>query len=66
MYFDRFDICAAYYHFAKLAMVNPARRRKALDQLNKLRYRPGLSDRNLATISPNAKAIYMNLVSRYV
>jgi hypothetical protein len=76
---NRFDIAAAYYHFAHCnrwgwfnaldeqehERLNQYCWRKA-HQLARLRYKPGLSNRQLATISPNAKAIYMGLVRRYL
>lgn len=73
MYYNSFDICAAYYHFCNLEVTEYVkdkqafikRQRKALSQLRKLRYKPGPSDRNLATISENAKEIYMNLIRKY-
>lgn len=77
MYFDRFDICAAYYHFA---LTLPAFRgmHYSYDKVSQLqfviaarlelslRYKPGLSDSRLHSMTPNAKAIYMNLVRTHL
>ena len=74
MYFDRFDICAAYYHFADtltfcsnvhhgLSIIYSL---KISRQLTRLKYKPGISDSNLATISDNAKTIYMNLIREWL
>ncbi|WP_416667937.1 hypothetical protein [Egbenema bharatensis] len=73
MHFDRFDIAAAYYHFTQLTIyrgmhydyqtVSHYQLQKAL-QLTALLFKPGLSDRQLLTLSPNAKAIYKHLVQR--
>lgn len=76
MYYDRFDICAAYYHFAyslpyfrgmqyNYSDVLSKGTKYAL-QLNRIRYKPGLSDSNLSTMSKNAKLIYINLVKKHL
>lgn len=65
MYWNRFDICAAYYHYCKLPFKNQSLQNyqwKLLNQIYRLRYRPLLNDRKLATLNPNSKAIYMSLV----
>ncbi|RCJ37863.1 hypothetical protein A6770_13800 [Nostoc minutum NIES-26] len=65
MYWNRFDICAAYYHYCHLPFKNISIQNyqwKLLDQLYRLRYKPLLNDRRLATLNPNSKAIYMSLV----
>lgn len=41
-------------------------KRKWANQLDRLRYTPGLSDSKLATLTPNAKAIYMGLVKKHL
>lgn len=75
MYWDRFDICAAYYHFVCLTIVRS--KHYSLDeiiryqlgvymQLHRLRYKPGLSDSKLSNISDNAKAIYMGLIRKHL
>jgi len=63
-YYDSFDICTAYYHFADLP-IGVKRASKIVNQLERLRYRPGLSASRLHRISPNAKKIYMNLVRKH-
>jgi len=63
-YYDSFDICAAYYHFTDLP-IGVRRASKIMNQLGRLRYHPGTSDSHLHSISPNAKAIYMNLVRKH-
>lgn len=65
MYWNRFDICAAYYHYCHLAFQNTSLQNyqwKLLSQLYRLRYKPLLNDRKLATLNLNSKAIYMSLV----
>jgi hypothetical protein len=75
MEFNRFDICAAYYHFAMLPVRSGLQYKYPSvsywqciyeKRLLAMKYRPGLSDSRLATISPNAKAIYMGLVRKYL
>lgn len=73
MYFDRFDICSAYYHFAELLVTTKQGHAgkaiiRSLEielQLERMQYKAGISDSKLATASDNAKAIYMNLVKQY-
>lgn len=66
-YWDRFDIASAYYHFAMLRLGGFTNYQVAIaEQLDRMRYKPGLSDSKLATISPNAKAIYCRLVHKHV
>ncbi|BAZ47519.1 hypothetical protein NIES4103_01200 [Nostoc sp. NIES-4103] len=65
MYWNRYDICAAYYHYCNLPFKNKSLQNyqwKLLNQIYRLRYKPLLNDRKLATLNPNSKAIYMNLV----
>jgi hypothetical protein len=69
MYWDRFDIASAYYHFADLlakVKIQGRYRIKIVTQLDRLRYRPGLSDSNLATTSENAREIYIALVKKHL
>jgi hypothetical protein len=73
---NRFDICAAYYHFSRNfdpKFTGKMDRKALLDyqyrkyaQLLRMRYRPRLSDSTLATITPEAKCIYMSLVRKYL
>ncbi|KAM3112771.1 hypothetical protein [Phormidesmis sp. 146-33] len=73
MQFNRFDIAAAYYHFTQLTLyrgmpydyqeITQYHLLKAF-QLRAMRYRPGLSESHLRTLSPNAKAIYKCLVHK--
>jgi len=60
-HFDRLDICVAYYHYACICR-NYGEVCAIMDKLDRIRFRPGLSDSKLATISLNAKAIYMQLI----
>lgn len=61
MYWSRFDICAAYYHYACIAKSYYTCAR--IDrQLTRLGYRPALSEQRLSGLSSNAKQIYMRLV----
>ncbi|MFN6572235.1 hypothetical protein [Dendronalium sp. ChiSLP03b] len=65
MYWNRFDICAAYYHYCHLPFKNINLQNyqwKLLNQLYRLRYRPLFRDRRLATLNLNSKALYMSLV----
>lgn len=80
MYFDRSDICGACYQFLLNVTGNPTWSELTLEQkavingeiirmdkvLRRLRYKPGLSDENLATLSSNAKSIYMILIRKYL
>ncbi|MBD2462287.1 hypothetical protein H6G89_14660 [Oscillatoria sp. FACHB-1407] len=75
-YFDRFDVVAAYHHFAFLTLYRGmhydyervSRLQFAIAARLELvlRYKPGLSDSRLRTISPNAKAIYTGLVRKHL
>jgi hypothetical protein len=70
MYWDRFDICTAYFHFSMLysPQLNADARYfqlKLVKRLDDLRYNPGISDSNLKTCSENAKMIYMQLIRKY-
>jgi spore cortex formation protein SpoVR/YcgB (stage V sporulation) len=75
MQFDRFDICAAYYHFSMIPVYRHLRYRLnrvlALQwqidhKLEAIKYKPGLSQEQLSTLNPNAKAIYMTLVRKHL
>lgn len=75
MYWDRFDILAAYSHFAYLTLYRGlpydyeqiSKRQFAIAlRLEALRYKPGLSASRLSTISPNAKAIYQGLIRQHL
>jgi hypothetical protein len=77
MYFDRFDICAAYYHFAwsltayrgmhyDYQTVSRLQCQVAARLELSLRYKPGLRDSRLHSMTPNAKAIYMHLVRTHL
>jgi hypothetical protein len=79
MYWARFDICAAYSHFSNawrwgyfnnaIAPGDETIRDAVFkydQQLEALRYQPGLSDSQLRTLSPNAKAIYTSLVKKHL
>jgi hypothetical protein len=72
-YFDRFDICAAHaaierdYNVGGWVRERPSnqRRREATAvQLHRMRYRPGLLERN-GGLTENAQAIYCALEKRY-
>lgn len=76
MYFDRFDIACAYYHFSMLIpdsvmskekfIAFKQRQAKAERQLANLQYKPGLGASNLHSCSENAKAIYVALIKKYI
>lgn len=76
MYFDRFDIACAYYHFSMLIpgpvmskekfVIFKQRQAKTEQQLAKLRYKPGLGASQLNTSSENAKSIYCDLVKKFI
>lgn len=61
MHWNRMDICAAYYHYACITK-SYGKVCRIMDTLERLSYKPGLSDRNLATTTTNTKEIYMELV----
>lgn len=63
-YFDRFDICEAWYHFlSQYHGGQSAIAYRRLSQLTRL-YKPGYRA-SLTNMSDNAKAIYRRLVERY-
>lgn len=64
LYFDRFDICDAYYLFASdwhSGMSSPEYR--IFTRLHKLGYKPG-ANLSLNTSNENVKSIYGGLVRR--
>ena len=60
MYFDRFDICAAYYMY-DILWNSTAYAAK----LRRIGYRPSCSEEFLENLSENAKEIYGALVRRH-
>lgn len=60
MFFDRFDICGAYYLFFSRHF-----NEKRLSQLEKLGYNPGLSIRQNRFETENQRWIYQNLYRKY-
>lgn len=62
-YFDRWDICAAYWVFSRDYAPLPA----IESQLNRMQYKPGHSLREylFRGLSNNGKLIYWRLVKRY-
>ena len=66
MYFDRFDICAAYYWFANdFHSGQNSVFYKWFARLNKLRYRPALLEMSIDSCSENAQEIYNNLIIKH-
>jgi hypothetical protein len=63
-YYDSFDICSAYYHYA-CDHASSYKAASIMDKLTRLRYRPSMSEQRLSGISTNAKQIYMNLVRKH-
>lgn len=72
----RFDIAAAYHHFTMLSLRSltstPLRYQAVLTyqlakirQLERIRYKPGLSDCQLHTLTPEAKYVYRQLVRKF-
>lgn len=59
-YFNRFDICAAYYMYNTLWGPTPYGAK-----LNRLKYRPAPSEQFLEILSENAKEIYGSLVRKH-
>jgi hypothetical protein len=73
--FNRFDVCAAYYHFSMIPVYRHlqyqlnqvlALQWRIDHKLEALKYKPGLSQEQLSTLNPNAKAIYMKLVRQHL
>jgi len=66
MYFDRFDICAAYYWFASdYHSGQNSQFYKFFARLNKLRYRPSLMETSIDECSENAQEIYNKLIVKH-
>lgn len=67
MYFDRFDICAAYYIFCSAyhAGQNSFLYQK-LSQLCKIGYKPGLTTQSHSFENDNQREIYRQLYKRYI
>lgn len=63
MYFDRFDIAAAYYRF--LADNHEGQGSEKYARLCKMDryYKPGLSEQRYETLNDNARAIYDRLTT---
>ena len=64
MYFDRFDICEAYYAFATDyhgGQWSPGY--AILGRLQRMGYRPGFGGVTYASLTENGKAIYNSLVA---
>ena len=62
-HFDRFDVCAAYYCYAaEWHSGQWSKEYLLLGVLDRLRYRPGLSDQQSRTLNENARSIYDHLV----
>lgn len=66
MQWDRFDVCEAYYCYAKDYMrgVNSVEMR-ILARLNRMGYNPGFGGVAYCDLTDNAKAIYHELVARF-
>lgn len=66
MYFDRFDICAAWYIFCVQyhSGQNSFLYRK-LSQLTRMRFKPGSSTENLRFTNENQMVIFANLMHKY-
>lgn len=70
MNWNRWDICAAYWHFSLLDSPIYGEeiwfiQETYYSRLNDMHYKPGLSDSQLSKISTNAKQIYMQLVRKH-
>jgi hypothetical protein len=66
MYFDSFDICQAHYTFAALfhgGQWCPIYAKFA--QLERMRFRPGLSCGNPSKLGENAREIYRQLAVKH-
>lgn len=65
MYFDRFDICEAYYAFATDYHSGQRSPEYAiLGRLQRMGYRPGFGGVTYTSLTENGKAIYNNLVAK--
>lgn len=73
-FFDRFDICEAYYLFELdwnkggwlRERASNRRRHESTDvQLHRMGFKPGAACLNYDTLSENAKDIYSDLLERY-
>jgi hypothetical protein len=65
MYFDKFDICEAYYMFASLYHRGQwSNEYKILSRLCKISFSPRLSI-SVETLSENSREIFDNLVERF-
>jgi hypothetical protein len=73
---NRFDVAAAYHHFTMLSLRSltstPIRYQAALTyqlakirQLQRIRYKAGLSDSQLHSLTPEAKYVYRQLVRKF-
>lgn len=62
MYFDRFDIVSAYYHF--FIGYHAGQYSRKYERLSKIMsyYRPSLSDQHADNMTENAREIYNQLV----
>lgn len=67
-YFDRFDVCAAYWTFAYSWHEGQGSETYAIfGRLERLRFRPSvLWSGRPRDLSPNARAVYQGLVDRHV
>jgi hypothetical protein len=67
MYFDRWDICEAYYIYAVEYMNGQnSPEMRVLYRLHKMGYKPAGFHGGYDSLSENGKAIYQSLVQRYV
>lgn len=65
MYFDRFDICEAYYAFATLYHSGMHSKEYAIfGRLERIKFKPGLNADNPETLNENARAIFDALVEK--
>ena len=66
MYFDRFDICEAYYIFASLYHAGEGSEEyKIFGRLHALKFKPGPMKADRDQLSENGQAIYDGLVERW-
>ena len=67
MYFDRYDVCEAYYVFA-FQLADNYEERRINSALDRMHYRPGWALRETPEpryLTENAKGIYMVLVEKH-
>lgn len=65
-YFNRFDICAAYYCFAAQYHEGQwSQTYKILGRLHKLKFKPGLRGDNPDRLEENAREIFEGLVKKH-